>query len=74
MISSLFYLILIIIPFGGTSLAVQWLRLCAFSKGGTGLVPGQRTKVLKAAMVRAYAHTENTHTPHTHTQVGRNKY
>ena len=27
-----------------TSLAVQWLRFCAVSAGGTGSIPGQRTK------------------------------
>ena len=25
----------------GTSLAVQWLRLCAPNAGGPGLIPGQ---------------------------------
>ena len=25
---------------GGPSLAVQWLRLCASTAGGTGLIPG----------------------------------
>lgn len=28
----------------GTSLAVQWLRLCRPNAGGTGLIPGQGTK------------------------------
>ena len=27
----------------GTSLAVQWLRLCASNAGGTGSIPGQGT-------------------------------
>ena len=26
---------------GGTSLAIQWLRLCTPNAGGTGLIPGQ---------------------------------
>ena len=30
---------------GGTSLAVQWLRLLASNAGGAGLIPGQRTKI-----------------------------
>ena len=30
----------------GTSLAVQWLRICASTAGGTGLIPGQGTKGL----------------------------
>ena len=29
----------------GTSLLVQWLRLWAFSTGGTGSIPGLRTKI-----------------------------
>ena len=28
----------------GTSLVVQWLRLCAPNAGGLGLIPGQRTR------------------------------
>ena len=27
----------------GTSLVVQWLRLCALNAGGPGATPGQRT-------------------------------
>ena len=29
----------------GTSLAVQWLRLCASNVGGTGLIPGRGIKI-----------------------------
>ena len=29
----------------GTSLVVQWLRLCSASAGGVGLVPGRGTKI-----------------------------
>ena len=29
----------------GTSLVVQWLRLCASAAGGKGLIPGQGTKI-----------------------------
>ena len=32
----------------GTSLVVQWLRLCTSSAGGTGLIPGWRTKIPRA--------------------------
>ena len=32
----------------GTSLAIQWLRLCASNAGGTGSIPGQGTKILCA--------------------------
>ena len=35
--------------FGGTYLVVQWLRLPASTAGGTGLIPGQGTKILHAA-------------------------
>ena len=31
-----------------TSLAVQWLGLCAFTAKGTGSIPGWRTKILQA--------------------------
>ena len=30
----------------GTSLAAQWLRLCRFTAGGGGLIPGWGTKIL----------------------------
>ena len=30
----------------GTSLGVQWLRLCAPNSGGLGLIPGQGTRSL----------------------------
>ena len=33
----------------GNSLAVQWLRLHAFTAKGTGSIPGQRTKIPQAA-------------------------
>ena len=29
----------------GTSLAIQWLRLLASEAGGTGLIPGQGTRI-----------------------------
>ena len=29
----------------GTSLAVEWLSLCASNTGGKGLIPGQGTKI-----------------------------
>ena len=31
--------------FPWTSLAVQWLRICASNAGGTGSIPGQETKI-----------------------------
>ena len=33
----------------GTSLAVQWLGLCAPNAGGTGSIPGRGTKIPHAA-------------------------
>ena len=36
------------IKFMGISRAGQWLRLCAPNIGGLGLIPGQRTKILRA--------------------------
>ena len=32
----------------GASLAVQWLRLCTSSEGGTGSIPGRGTKIPRA--------------------------
>ena len=29
----------------GTSLAIQWLRLCVSTAGGTGSIPGRGTKI-----------------------------
>ena len=34
---------------GGTSPAVQWLRLCASSAGDVGLIPGRGTNIPHAA-------------------------
>ena len=34
----------------GTSLAVQWLRLCASTAGGVGSIPGQGTKIPHASL------------------------
>ena len=33
----------------GTYLGVQWLRLCAFNAGVSGLIPGQGGKILLTA-------------------------
>lgn len=38
----------------GISRAGQWLRLCAPNIGGLGLIPGQRTKILRATRVAPY--------------------
>ena len=34
---------------GGTSLVVQWVRLCTPNAGGRGLIPGWGTKIPHAA-------------------------
>ena len=33
----------------GTSLVVQWLRVCLYNAGDTGLIPGLKTKMPPAA-------------------------
>jgi len=33
----------------GTSLAVQWIRLCISTAGGMGSIPGLETKISRAA-------------------------
>ena len=35
-----------VLSINGNSLAVQWLRLCTFTAGGTCSIPGQGTKIL----------------------------
>ena len=37
--------------YAGTSLAVQWLRLCASTVAGMGSIPGQGTKIPRAMHV-----------------------
>ena len=34
----------------GTSLVVQWLRLCTSNAGGMGLTPGRGTRILHAML------------------------
>ena len=36
----------------GTSLVVQWVRLCAPNAGGPGLIPGQGTRSLMRATMK----------------------
>ena len=36
----------------GTSLAVQWLRLCTYTLGGVGSIPGRGTKIPHAQKVK----------------------
>ena len=47
---------------GGTSLVVQWIRLCAPSAGGPGSIPGQGTRShMHAATKSSHATTKERH-------------
>ena len=37
---------------------VQWLRLCTFTAGGTGSIPGQGTKILHATWCKGKEKTK----------------
>ena len=43
----------------GTSLAVQWLRLCAPNAGGMGSIPGRGTGELRSCMLHGTAKKKN---------------
>ena len=47
---------------GGTSLVVQWLRLCAPNAWGLGLIPGQGTRphMLQLRIPRATTKTQSS--------------
>ena len=45
----------------GTSLAIQWLRLCASTAGGMGSVPGWGASILHAMQGKA----KRIHTDHS---------
>ena len=47
----------------GTSLAVQWLRLCAFTAGSEGSIPGQGTKILKPLVMAKTVKKKYRHMP-----------
>ena len=56
----------------GTSLVAQWLRFCASTIGGVGLIPGQGTKIPHATWCgqkKKEKRKENVHT-HTYTHNG----
>ena len=58
----------------GTSLVVQWLRLCAPNAGGLGSIPGQGTR---SHMPQLRARMPQLKTPHAATKTRRsqiNKY
>ena len=44
----------------GTSLAVQWLRLCAPSAGGPGSIPGQGSRMQQLKIPRAATKTRRS--------------
>ena len=48
-------------PMSGTSLVVQWLRLCAASAGGLGSIPGQGTRSHVPQLKIPHAATKNLH-------------
>ena len=43
---------------GGTSLVVQWLRLCAPNAGGLGSIPGQGTRSCRSQLKILHATTK----------------
>ena len=43
----------------GTSLAVQWLRLCASTAGGAGSIPGEETKIPHVANKQTDMYTQS---------------
>ena len=45
----------------GTSLAVQWLRLCASTARGTGFIPGWETKIPHASGTKVKQTSPTTH-------------
>ena len=46
----------------GDSLVVHWLGFHAFTAKGSGSIPGQGTKILKASKVTKNKQTKKTHT------------
>ena len=42
----------------GTSLVVQWLRLCASNAGGVGSIPGQGAKIPYASWPKKPKHKQ----------------
>ena len=46
----------------GTSLVVQWIRLCALNAANLGLIPGQGTRshVLQLKILHATTQTQHT--------------
>ena len=48
----------------GTSLAVQWLGLCASTAGGTGSIPAWEAKILQATRPKKPKKTKSVTYPH----------
>ena len=55
----------------GTSLVVQWLRLCAPNAGGPGLISGQGTKIPHAATKSPHAATKKKKIPYMAMKIAR---
>ena len=53
---------------GGTSSAVQWLRLCSPNSGGLGWIPGQGTKIPHAVWQDQKTKTKQTKNPENKTK------
>ena len=58
-------------PPPGTSLAVQWLRRCTSTAGGTGSIPGRGTKILQATWLKS---KQNKKKPTTMLEKGNPHY
>ena len=52
----------------GTSLVIQWLRLCAFTVRGMDSIPGWRSRILHAARIgpKKKKSLEREHIPNSH--------
>ena len=56
----------------GNSLGVQWLGLCTFTSTGGGSIPGQGTKILRAAWCGEKEKEEmESVSPHSHSCLAR---
>ena len=57
----------------GTSLVVQWVRLCAPNAGGPGSIPGQGTRShIHAATKESACHNKGPHMPQLKESANRN--
>ena len=54
-----------------TSLAIQWLNLCAPTAGGTDLIPGQGTNIPHAAVCYSKTNKQQQKQTNINDQLGR---